>query len=64
MSDRAHFEDVYAKKESDKALLCDIAGEEYWIPKSQIDADSEVFEKGHRGLLITSEWWARKAGLI
>jgi hypothetical protein len=61
--DTKTFKDVEAKKETDKALLCVIDGKEHWVPKSQIDDDSEVFEEGHRGTLVCSEWWAEKNGL-
>lgn len=53
-------------KEGDQALLVDIDGEEYWIPKSQIHDDSEVFDdkKNDRGTLVITEWIAEKKGLI
>ena len=53
-----------AIKETDKALLCDIEGEEMWIPKSVIDDDSEVYKEDDEGTLIISDWFARKKGLI
>jgi hypothetical protein len=67
MADFAHkakFADATALKESDKALFVEIEGEERWIPKSQIDDDSEVFANGHSGMLVVNEWWAEKEGLI
>jgi len=33
-----------------------------WIPQSQIDDDSEVYQKGDKGTLIISDWWAEKQG--
>lgn len=45
------------------ALLCVIDGKEHWVPQSQIDDDSEVFAKGGEGKLVTTLWWAEKAGL-
>ena len=55
--------DVEAKKETEKAILCDIDGKEMWIPKSQIDDDSEVFEEGHYGTLIITDWIAEQKEL-
>ncbi len=54
------------KRVTDKALLCDVDGVEYWIPRSQIveggtlDADAEVDSAGD--MLVTA-WWARERGL-
>ncbi len=56
---------VTALKEADSglALLCEIDGEAVWIPHSQIDDDSEVFEEGHHGNLVISAWLAEQKGL-
>lgn len=64
MSATVEFEDVEARTESDKALLCVVDGVEVWIPKSQIDDDSEVYEKGHTGKLVVTEWIATEKGLV
>jgi hypothetical protein len=60
------FEDVEALRETDKALLCNINGEEHWIPKSQIHDNSEVFDEGEnsRGKLVLTAWIAEVKGLI
>lgn len=54
------------KRETPKALLCEIEGDEYWIPKSQIHDDSEVYDAGENreGVLIVSEWIAKQKGLL
>ena len=57
------FEDVTAILETEKAILCEYDGEEFWIPFSQIHDDSEVYEQGDTGQLIISRWLARKKGL-
>ena len=63
MSDVCRFE-ARAMRDSGKALLCKIEGDvEAWIPKSQIDDDSEVYEEGHEGTLVISLWIAEKKGL-
>jgi len=63
-SDKVSFEDVRALKDSGKALLCLIGEEKVWIPHSHIHDDSEVYEEGHEGTLIVSEWIATEKGLI
>ena len=50
--------------ETEKALLVEIEGEEYWFPKSQIDEDSEVHTKGTEGTLVVTKWIADKNNLL
>lgn len=33
-----------------------------WIPQSQVDDDSEVYERGTEGTLIVTDWLAEKRG--
>ena len=35
---------------------------EFWVPKSVIHDDSEVYEKGHEGKLCIQLWWCEKQG--
>lgn len=52
---------------SDRALQVLFEGELFWIPYSQIDDDSEMYDRkqiGKTGGLIISEWLARQKGLI
>lgn len=50
--------------ESDKAILVRFEdNHQAWIPKSQVDDDSEVYSRHDSGTLIISEWWADKEGL-
>lgn len=62
----ASFADVKCLRETDAALLCVIDGEEHWIPKSQVDDDSEVFDsdENSEGTLIVTEWIAIEKGLV
>jgi hypothetical protein len=55
---------AFALCETARALLCAIAGQEIWVPLSQIHRDSEVRRRGDSGLLLVAAWWARKAALI
>lgn len=36
--------------------------ERLWVPRSQITGESEVQETGDAGVVIVSEWFARKLG--
>jgi hypothetical protein len=53
-----------AIKSTDAAVLCEIDGEEMWIPQSQIHDDSEVWKEGDEGKLVVSQWIAKKKDLI
>jgi hypothetical protein len=58
------FEGVEAIGETEKALLCLIDWEEYWVPKSQISHESNVTERWDTGTLIVTRWWAEQRGLV
>lgn len=51
-------------RETENAILVDIDGSEYWIPKSQVDDASEVWLEGDQGDLVITQWVAEKKGLI
>ena len=59
---------VKLKAKSAKAILVeDEDGEEVWIPNSQIDDDSDIWEdseKGEEGKLVISEWLATQKGWL
>jgi hypothetical protein len=59
----ASFLNTEAVKETDKALLCFIADDMYWIPKGQISEDSEVWSEGQTGKLVITLWIATQKGL-
>jgi len=61
---KVRIDDVEAIGETPKALHVIIDGEKHWIPKSQIDDDSEVWENGQEGTLVISEWFADKEKLV
>ena len=54
--------DVSLIRESEKALLVSIGGEEVWIPKSQIE-DTDVKEPGDEGFIEIPEWLAQEKEL-
>lgn len=59
------FEDCVSLRETEKALLVDISGiGETWVPKSQIHADSEVYEPNQEGALVVMEWFADRLGAL
>jgi len=64
MSATAEFEDVNCIKETEKALLVEIEGEEVWVPKSVVHDDSEVYAEDDQGTLVVKRWWAREKGLV
>ena len=58
------FDDIFCRRDTPIAILVRVEGQEVWIPKSQIHADSEVFAAGTDGKLIISQWIAEKKGLV
>jgi hypothetical protein len=63
MSEKVQIQDVTVVRETEAALLVNIEEEEIWIPKSQIDDDSEVYKIGTEGTLIIPLWLAEKLGV-
>lgn len=53
-----------AKMGTPKALFVETDVGEFWVPKSQIDDDSDVHDSGHEGQLVVSEWWAKQKELV
>jgi len=63
-ADPVYLDDCTCIKETDKALLIEYEGDEFWIPKSQIvDGDSEVDSEGDIGVLAITQWIAEEKGL-
>ena len=66
---KASFTNSYAQNDSPLALFV-IADWDHgerrgeWIPRSQIDDDSEVWRLGQKGVLVISEWIALQKGLV
>lgn len=59
--------DVVCTMETEKAILVKIKDadeEQYWIPKSQIDDESEVYQENDEGKLVISAWIAEQKGLL
>lgn len=56
-------EDVRLIRQTDKAGLFDVDGEEIWIPWSQVDEGCELQSDGDEGTLIITEWIADQKGL-
>ncbi len=53
--------------ETEKAFLLKIEGRNYWLPKSQIDRDSDGLgdhDSDDPGSVRVAVWWAMKEGLI
>jgi len=64
MAETVQIQNTKAVRETEKALLVEIEGEEFWLPKSQIDDDSEVYKDGTEGTLVIPLWLAEKHGLV
>ena len=62
-SDSVTFENVKGVRSTEKALLCEIDGEEHWIPQSQITENSEVWCEGDVGKLVVTRWLAEQKGI-
>lgn len=67
-TDRVEIHDVVCIGQTGKAILCRLSEEydniEVWIPQSQVDDDSEVYEEGGEGVLVVSLWIAEEKGII
>lgn len=61
-SEKVTIEEVTFGKETEKAILCTIAGKETWIPLSQVH---EIHREpdGKTGSIVVSEWIAKEKGL-
>jgi len=55
---------VSVKKETDKAILVVLDGDDVWIPKSQIVDDSDVWKADQEGDLYVTEWFAEQKGWL
>lgn len=64
MSETVYLDGVRCLRQTDKALLCNYEGEEFWIPKSQIHDDSEVTAVGDEGVLAIPSWLADEKGAL
>jgi len=57
--------EVELVRATDRALLVNYEGEEIWIPKSQVDDDSEIYshrQVGEKGTLVIPYWLAEEKG--
>jgi hypothetical protein len=44
-------------------LLVEIDGEDHWIPKSQVQAGTDVEDEGDIGTIVLPKWLAEEKGL-
>ena len=61
---KAYFEQALCDKETKLALHILHDGKSFWVPKSVVDDDSEVYQKDDEGTLVLPEWFAIKEGLV
>lgn len=50
-------------KETTRALLVQVEGEEVWVPKSTVAGVSEVQSEGDSGVLTVERWLAEERNL-
>lgn len=69
--DEEYFEQPFVILENCKILnervlsvLCEIEGEQYWLPKSQLDVERGIGKEGEEGDLVVAEWIAMEKGII
>lgn len=60
--DEVSIADVTCLRETEKAILVEIEGEEIWVPQVCVSDNSEVWKPGDTGTLIVSAWIARAKG--
>lgn len=64
MSNHVYVQVDRIAKETEKAFLCVIEGEEVWLPKSQIP-DADDYMEGDEDIEIAiTEWLAGEKGLL
>lgn len=67
-NDPVTFEDCEGIRLNQSLLMllvsCDSWDKDYWIPRSLIHDDSEVYRPGTTGTLIIPRWIAEKKGMI
>lgn len=54
---------VLRASESGASVLVAVAGQQVWVPQSQIHADSEAYKPGTDGTLILPRWLAEDRGI-
>ena len=66
MASTFRIEDVSVIGESDKAIRVTSPNLDSpeWIPKTQVHDDSEVWQDGHFGDLVVTEWIAQQKGWL
>ncbi len=63
MTKYIELEDVEILRETGKALMVEVEGEEIWLPISQVKPDPE-HEVGYVGEISITEWIAEQKGII
>jgi hypothetical protein len=62
--EKATFANCIALDISQFQIKVEIGRVRCWIPLSQIDDTSEVYENGQEGTLVVSAWIAKEKGLL
>lgn len=62
-NDTITIEGARCENETAKAILVWTIGGSWWVPKSVVHDDSEVYKAGTDGDLIVARWFAEKEGI-
>ena len=65
----AYDEEAIYQTETDSAVCVEIDGEDFWIPDSHIESDSDIYlgcglERGAVATIVMSDWIAKRKGLL
>jgi len=63
--DKVHFKNARSTSSTERAVYCILENDHgLWVPKSQIDDDSEVYDKYQEGKLVVSLWIAEEKEIL
>ena len=61
--DTVTVEGAKCENETEKAILVSTSSGSWWVPKSVVHDDSEVYATGTDGDLVVARWFAEKEGI-
>lgn len=63
-SDPCDLGTVKVVAESEKAIKVTNEDDSFWVPKSVVHDDSEVWKNEDEGKLVVKQWWAEKENRV
>lgn len=61
--DQVEVDVEFVEHVTDRAALCLIDGERFWLPWSLLDSGSEIERVGDSGVAYLPEWFCEKEGI-